>query len=61
MTNDESVAQRTAYLQELEEAIFLADFHQTIEKSRQKYWHDRNIKSKIFVQGDKVLLYDILY
>jgi hypothetical protein len=29
MTNDESVAQRIAYLQEIEEARFLGDFHQT--------------------------------
>jgi hypothetical protein len=61
MTDDESVAQRIADLQELEEARFLADFHQTVEKARQKSWHDRHIKSKIFVQGDKVLLYDNRY
>jgi hypothetical protein len=58
MKDDESVAQRIADLQELEEAIFLAYFHQTVEKARQKAWHDRHIKSKIFMQGDKVLLYD---
>jgi hypothetical protein len=61
MTDDESVAQRIADLQELEEARFLADFHQTVEKARHKSWHDRHIKSKIFMQGDKVLLYDIRY
>jgi hypothetical protein len=61
MTDDESVAQRIADLQELEEAIFLADFHQTVEKARHKSWHDRHIKDKIFVQGDKVLLYDSRY
>jgi hypothetical protein len=58
MTDDESVAQRIADLQELEEARFLAYFHQSVEKARQKSWHDRHIKSKIFTQGDKVLLYD---
>jgi hypothetical protein len=61
MTDDESVAQRIADLQELEEARFLAYFHQTVEKARQKSWHDRHIKSKIFAQGDKVLLYDSRY
>jgi hypothetical protein len=61
MTDDTSVAQRIADLQELEEARFLADFHQSVEKSRQKYWHDRHINTKRFVQGDKVLLYDSHY
>jgi hypothetical protein len=44
-----------------EETIFLADFHQSVEKERQKSWHDRNIKTKVFMQGDKVLLYNIRY
>jgi hypothetical protein len=48
-------------LQELEEATFLADFHQTVEKDKQKDWHDRHIKDKIFLKGDKVLLYDSRY
>ena len=48
-------------LQELEETIFLAKLHQSIEKERQKYWHDRHIKTKVFTQGDKVLLYDSQY
>jgi hypothetical protein len=48
-------------VQELEETRFLADFHQLVEKARQKYWHDKHIKSKAFAEGDKVLLYDIRY
>jgi hypothetical protein len=48
-------------LQELEKTKFLADFHQSVEKARQKYWHGRHIKTKTFAQGDKVLLYDIRY
>jgi hypothetical protein len=40
MTDEESVAQRLAKLQELEETRFLADFHQSIEKASQKSWHD---------------------
>jgi hypothetical protein len=58
MTDDESIAARIEELMELEEARFLADFHQTMEKDRQKAWHDRHIKHKSFAQGDQVLLYD---
>jgi hypothetical protein len=61
ITDYESIVQRIAYLQELEEARFLVDFHQTVEKAKHKSWHDRNIKSKRFVKGDKVLLYDSRY
>jgi hypothetical protein len=48
MSEDESVAQRLMELQELEETRFLADFHQSVEKARQKSWHDRHIKTKVF-------------
>jgi hypothetical protein len=61
MTDDESIAERVAELMEVEEAIFLADFHQTVEKARQKSWHDRHIKTKTFSQGDQVFLYDSKY
>jgi hypothetical protein len=61
MTEEESIAQRLTELQELEEARFLADFHQSVENARQKSWHDRHIKTKVFTQGDKVLLYYIQY
>ena len=61
MTDDESVAQRIVDLQKLEEARFLEYFHQTVEKSRQKTWHDRHIKLKRFIQGDKVLFYNSWY
>jgi hypothetical protein len=40
MIDKESVAQRLAKLQELEETRFLADFHQSVEKERQKSWHN---------------------
>jgi hypothetical protein len=40
MTEEESVAQRLAELQELKETRFLVDFHQSVEKARQKSWHD---------------------
>jgi hypothetical protein len=51
MTDDESVAEWVTELLALEEARFLANFHQTVEKARQKAWHDRHIKTKTFVQG----------
>jgi hypothetical protein len=61
LTEEESVAQRLKELHELKETRFLADFHQSVEKERQKYWHDKHIKTKVFMQGDKVLLYDSRY
>jgi hypothetical protein len=45
-------------LVELEEDRFIAGFHQQILKEREKAYHDRHIKKKIFRQGDLVLLYD---
>jgi hypothetical protein len=48
MLDDESFAQRLMELQELEEIRFLADFHQSVEKARNKSWHDRHIKTKEF-------------
>ena len=48
-------------LQEIEDTKFLADFHQSVEKARKKYWHDRHTKTKVFAQGNKVLLYDSRY
>jgi hypothetical protein len=61
MSEEESVAQRLMELQELEETRFLAHFHQLVEKARKKYWHDRHTKTKVFAQGNKVLLYDSRY
>ena len=61
MLEEESISQRLMALQELEETGFLEDFHQSVEKSRKKSWNDKHIKTKVFTQGDKVLLYDIRY
>jgi hypothetical protein len=61
MLEDESVAHRITKLKELEETKFLVDFHQSVEKLRHKSWHDIHIKTKVFVQGDKFLLYDSRY
>jgi len=40
MIEEEAVVQRLTELQELDETRFLADFHQSVEKARQKSWHD---------------------
>jgi hypothetical protein len=61
MLEEESVAQRLMELQEVEETKFLADFHQSVEKERKKSWHEKHIKTKVFAQRDKVLLYDNRY
>lgn len=42
----------------LEEEIFIAGFHQQVQKAREKAWHNRHIKQKKFRVGDLVLLYD---
>ena len=42
----------------LEEDHFLEGFHQQVQKEREKAWHGRQIKNKIFKVGDLVLLYD---
>jgi hypothetical protein len=52
------VQERLAQLVELEEDIFIARFHQQVQKGREKACHDRNIKKKAFKQGDLVLMYD---
>jgi hypothetical protein len=43
---------------ELEENIFIARFHQQVQKEREKDYRDRHIKRKVFKKGDLVLLYD---
>jgi hypothetical protein len=32
-------------------------FHQQVQKTRDKAWHDRHIKKKMFKEGDLVLMY----
>lgn len=48
-------------LLEFEEDMFIAGFHQQVQKSREKASHDRNIKKNTFREGDFVLLYDIKF
>ena len=58
MTDIATVEERLAQLLTLEEDRFIAGFHQTVQKAREKAWHDRHIKNKTFQIGDLVLLYD---
>jgi hypothetical protein len=44
MSEDESVAERLMELHELEETRVLTYFHESVEKARHKYWHDRHIR-----------------
>jgi hypothetical protein len=46
---------------ELEEYKILEGFHQEVQKARDKAWHERHIKKKIFKEGDLVLLYNIKF
>jgi hypothetical protein len=45
-------------LVKLEEEIFVAGFHQQVQKERDKAYHDIHIKKKAIKQGDLVLVYD---
>ena len=58
MDDTSAIHERISQLIELEEDRFIAGFHQQIQKEREKAYHDRHIKKKIFRQGDLVLLYD---
>jgi hypothetical protein len=42
----------------MEEYWILAGFHQQVQKSREKSWHDRHIKKKTFKEGYLVLMYE---
>ena len=54
----ETMNERLLHLVGIEEDCFIAGFHQQIQKSREKAWHDRHIKHRTFKVGDLVLLYD---
>ena len=59
---EEGVAQEILdQLMEMEEFIILVGFHQEVQKVKDKSWHDRHIKKKLFKEGDLVLLYDNRY
>ena len=50
--------ERLAHMDELEEDIFPAGFHQQVQNKRKRAWHDRHIKLHTFKVNDLVLLYD---
>lgn len=58
MMEEESIMKRLEELLELNEARFMAYFHQIVENKRQKAWNDRHIKWKSFTVGGHVLLND---
>jgi hypothetical protein len=58
MDDTGTVQERLAQLVELEEDRFIGGFHQQIQKEREKAYHDRHIKKKVFKKGDLVLVYD---
>ena len=39
-----------AQLVALEEDRFISNFHQQVQKARDKAWHDRHIRQKTFVE-----------
>ena len=43
---------------ELEEDKILEGFHEEVQNVKDKAWHDRHIKKKIFKEGDIFLIYD---
>jgi hypothetical protein len=58
MTEQGAVQARLSQLMLMEEDSILARFHQEVQKTRDKAWHDRHIKRKSFKEGDLVLVYD---
>jgi hypothetical protein len=53
-----TVQERLSQLMEMEEDRILEEFHQEVQKARDKTWHDRHIQRKSFKEGDLVLVYD---
>ena len=45
-------------LQKLEEERVNSIHHERVQKQQQKYWHDKNLKTKHILAIDLVLLYD---
>ena len=57
-TSTDTLNERLLHFLGLEEHRFIVGFSQQVQKAREKAWHDRNIKSKAFKEGELVLLYD---
>ena len=47
-----AVQERLSQLMEMEEDKIIAGFHQEVHKERDKAWHERHIKNKIFKEGN---------
>lgn len=45
----------------LKEDHFTTNFHQQVEKVREKAWHDRHIRHKVFKEKYLVLFYDNMF
>jgi len=58
LSDSSKIEEILSQLVQLEEYQFLADFHQQVQKEREKEWHDRHIKHKKFQVGELVLLYE---
>jgi hypothetical protein len=58
MTERGVVQKRLNQLLTMEEDRILVGFHQQVNKEREKSWHDRHIKKKMFKEEDLVLMYD---
>jgi hypothetical protein len=56
MTQRGTMHESLSQLMSMEEDMILAGFHQEVQKSRDKAWHDQHIKRKCFKEGDLVLL-----
>ena len=61
MIDDNVVKEILLQIVHLEEEIFVAGFHQNVEKQRKKVWHDRHIKNKQFWVGGLIIMYDIKF
>jgi hypothetical protein len=48
MDDTGTIRENISQLVELEEDIFIAGFHQQVQKEREKPNHDRHIKNKVF-------------
>jgi hypothetical protein len=58
ITERGAIQERLSQMMIMEEDRILAGFHQEVQKARDKAWHDRHIKRKIFMEGDLILVYD---
>ena len=58
MMDHEALEERLAQVDEIEEEIFLARFHQQVQKQCKSAWHHRHIKLCSFKVNGLVLIYD---